>query len=87
MDLGAHRFAAVLGAEGRTVTFEADLPAEGVRLVKTFEVSAESYAVVIDDPVDGLERGGVCGGPFVRAGHRGRRRAPASAGGGRRRDA
>ena len=47
VDLGAHRFAAVLGAEGRTVTFEADLPAEGVRLVKTFEVSAESYAVVI----------------------------------------
>ena len=47
MALGAHRFAAVLGANGRTVTFEADLPAEGVRLVKTFEVSADSYAVVI----------------------------------------
>ena len=47
MALGAHRFAAVLGANGRTVTFEADLPAEGMRLVETFEVSADSYAVVI----------------------------------------
>ena len=48
VDLRALRFTAELGdGARRTVTLEADLPVDGVRLVKSFEVSADGYEVVM----------------------------------------
>ena len=45
VDLGALRFATEPGASARSAQFSADLPAEGVRLVKSFEVSRDGYEV------------------------------------------
>jgi YidC/Oxa1 family membrane protein insertase len=49
VDLQRLRFAAVLGEDERSriATFQSDLPVEGVRLVKSFEVSRTGYEVVI----------------------------------------
>lgn len=49
IDLQRLRFSAVVTEEARAriVTFEANLPPEGLRLVKSFEVSRESYEVVM----------------------------------------
>jgi YidC/Oxa1 family membrane protein insertase len=45
VDLRAHRSAAVLGAHDRTATLQSEL--DGVRLVKTFEISEDGYAVAM----------------------------------------
>jgi len=49
VDLLRLRFTAAVteDARARIVTFKADLPAEGVRVVKSFEVSKEGYEVVM----------------------------------------
>ena len=49
MDLQRLRFTAALteDAHARIVTFQSDLPIDGVRLVKSFEVSREGYEVVM----------------------------------------
>ena len=49
VDLQRLRFSAVVteGASARIVTFEAPLPVEGIRLVKSFEISREGYEVVM----------------------------------------
>src|SRR5262245_5593799 len=49
VDLQRLRFTADLteDARARTVTFQADLPGDGVRIVKAFEVSKEGYDVVM----------------------------------------
>ena len=49
VDLQRLRFTAALtqNARARSVTLQADLPVEGVRLVKSFEVSRESYELVM----------------------------------------
>ena len=49
LDLQSLRFTAAVSedARSRIVTFQSDLPVEGVRLTKTFEVSKEGYEVVM----------------------------------------
>ena len=49
VDLQRLRFAAVLSEDERSriATFQSDLPVEGVRLVKSFEVSRTGYEVVV----------------------------------------
>ncbi|MFY9578487.1 MAG: hypothetical protein WAQ33_04110, partial [Gaiellaceae bacterium] len=49
VDLQRLRFTAELGEDerARIATFQADLPLEGVRFVKSFEVSREGYEVVM----------------------------------------
>ena len=55
VDLQDLRFTADLieGATARTVTLSADLPGGGVRVVKSFEVSRESYEVVMTVQLSG----------------------------------
>jgi len=40
-------FTAEIGKDGRTVTFRADLPVDGVRIEKSFELSPEGYDVAM----------------------------------------
>src|SRR5262245_30597136 len=40
-------FTAEIGEDGRTVTFRADLPVDGVRIEKSFELSPEGYDVAM----------------------------------------
>ena len=49
LDLGRLRFSAAIteDARARIVTFQADLPVEGVRLVESFEASRDGYEVVM----------------------------------------
>jgi YidC/Oxa1 family membrane protein insertase len=47
VDLDGLPFAAEIGNDARTVTFRANLPVDGVRLEKSFELSPEGYEVAI----------------------------------------
>jgi YidC/Oxa1 family membrane protein insertase len=55
IDLELLRFTAELAesARARTVTFQADLPVDGVRMVKSFEVDQDGYEVVMTARLSG----------------------------------